>query len=94
MKQVIAALIEVLDDRDGAVRCRSYKTLGYCVSYLDRRLQGDKTKGRSSFPREVVRIPELPINWVNLATCDWDKAHDTKLKWQQWLKSLPDYPPN
>jgi hypothetical protein len=87
-------LIEHIDDRCGAVRGKCYGTLGHALFELDCRLQGVKKERQTSFPRVVVKLPELPMRGDRLVTESWTRAHEVKQTWQEWFDLLPEYSDN
>jgi hypothetical protein len=91
LRELIGILIDHIDDRDGAVRGKCYSALGGAVFQLDCRLQRVKKERNATFPRELVKLPESPMGWDNLAIKSWNRAHEVKQMWQSWFDSLPEY---
>ena len=91
LREMLGILVEHIDDRDAAVQSKCYSTLGHAVFELDCRLQGVKQPRKTTFPAEVVRLPELPVRWENLAREGWTRASQVKQMWQGWYASLPQF---
>jgi hypothetical protein len=91
LRETLGILIEHIDDRDAAVRAKCYSALGHAVFELDCRLQDIKPDRQTTFPREVVKLPELPLRWEDLAQESWTRASQVKQMWQGWYESLPEY---
>ena len=91
LRETLGILIEHIDDRDAVVRAKCYSALGHAVFELDCRLQDIKADRQGTFPAEVVKLPELPIRWEDLAKGSWTRASQIKLMWQGWYESLPQY---
>ncbi|MHC4646984.1 MAG: hypothetical protein ACYTBJ_15925 [Planctomycetota bacterium] len=90
MRELIGVLIDNIDDRDGAVRGNCYNALGGALFQLDWRLQGIEKERNNTFPREVAKLPQLPMGWDNIAVKSWTHAHEVKQMWQKWFDALPD----
>ncbi len=91
LREVLALLIQRLDDRDGVVRGTCFNAIGHAVFELDCRLQGVRKERQHTIPQAVKKLPPLPTRYEDLALANWALAAEVKAKWQQWCEKLPDY---
>ncbi|KPK83589.1 MAG: hypothetical protein AMJ81_07840 [Phycisphaerae bacterium SM23_33] len=89
LRGILEPVVDHLDDRDGVTRGYCYQTLGPTVRELESELGGAKTPEGNAWPAKTIKLPPLPMRYVNIATMDWNEAVEVKKKWKAWLESLP-----